>query len=470
LNSSLAETGMQHLSRAENEGGMSRSAYARQSLAPPVRVVLWLVFALMALGFSFQWTAGTSVHNDFTQNVWLPSRLVLNGANPYKPTRSQVDAALGDYKSAFEGFNSGSSYHFIYPIWVALVMAPFGAAPLVGATAVWRAANIVLLVWGIGGVLRSTGRTYRSIRPASIAALAVALLLGLVYRESILTVYLGQFAIIEFGLLAAIWGWLLSSGELGPGRRAWGDALVGVALAVLATKPQAVGLAVLLVALWALSRRRWVIPAAAAVGLAALLLVPALFYPWSLGDWFSVAFGGQASSQVQVSASVWGLSYQWLQNSGGTPIWLPVAALLSLAGLLLLVPMWRRDLRDKVSYVPLSLLVTLCINSVISPYMLGYEHVVLLLPALVFLSYAGLPGEHATPEAASSARLWRLGIFTWLGLLPFIVVALQAVLEREYPAILQSASLLVLTLFMGKRYYAQRNFEFKIQSSELEVA
>jgi hypothetical protein len=201
-----------------------------------------------------------------------------------------------------------------------------------------------------------------------------------------------------------------------------------------------------------LSRRRWIIPAAASAALAALLLVPNLFYPWSLSDWLSIVFGGQASSQVEVSASVWGVSFQWF---GDSPVWRPLAAFLTLAGLLLLVPAWRRDFKDKVSYIPVSLLLTLCINSVISPYMLGYEHVVLLLPALVFLAWAGLPGEQTTPEAASKARMWRLGIFTWMGLLPFIVVAAQAVLDREYPAILQSASLLGMTYVMRNTYYVR---------------
>ena len=42
-----------------------------------------------------------------------------------------------------------------------------------------------------------------------------------------------------------------------------GDILVGVALAVLATKPQAMGLHVVLLGLWAISRRRWAIPVSA---------------------------------------------------------------------------------------------------------------------------------------------------------------------------------------------------------------
>src|SRR5439155_9575633 len=88
-------------------------ASALSRLAAPARASLWVVGALLALSLSMQWSAVTGVHNDFTQNVWLPSRLVLDGANPYHPTRTQVDAALGAYSKDFVGFNSGKEYQFI---------------------------------------------------------------------------------------------------------------------------------------------------------------------------------------------------------------------------------------------------------------------------------------------------------------------------------------------------------------------
>jgi len=206
-------------------------------------------------------------------------------------------------------------------------------------------------------------------------------------------------------------------------------------------------LPIVLIGLWALSRRRWIIPAGAVASLAALLGVPALFYPWSLDGWLGVVFGGQATSQVQVSASVWGVAYQWF---GGTSLWLPLAGLITVAGLLFLVPHWWRDLKDKTSAVPLSLPLTLCTGLIISPYMLGYEHVLLLFPALVILAWAGLPGEQATPQAERSARLWRVAVFTWLGLLPFIVWVAQVTLDREYPAILQSATMLIICWKAGR--------------------
>lgn len=410
-------------------------------LAPPMRMAAWLLGALLAFWLCLQWGASTSVHNDFTQNVWLPSRLVLDGANPYVASHTQVDVALGAYSAQFDVFNSGPSYLFIYPLWLALAMLPLGAMPLALATAIWRAANLLLLVWGVGSVLRSSSLSFRAMRPASIAALALTVFLCFVYRESILTLYIGQFAIIEFGLLAALWGWLVKSNGLTIRQCLAGDALAGLALAVLATKPQAVGLPVLLIGVWALSRRRFAIPVSAAISLASLLLLPTLFYPNSLNDWLSVVSSGQASSQAQVSASVWGLSYQWL---GAQSPWMLISIALTLLGVAALLPRWWRDLKDRTSPVPLSLPLTLCMNSVISPYMLGYEHVLLLFPALVLLAAAGLPNEPQPTSHAHSRKRWRMALYLWLAALPMLVVAVQAVLNKEYPAIAQSLPMLAI--------------------------
>jgi hypothetical protein len=148
---------------------------------------------------------------------------------------------------------------------------------------------------------------------------------------------------------------------------------------------------------------------------------------------------------MEVSASVWGVSYQLL---GGMLPWQPVAIALSIAGLVLLVPHWWWDLTDRTSPVPLSLGVTLCVNSVISPYLLQYEHEVLLLPALVFLAAAGLPAE----RAGAGARRWRIAIYTWMAALPFLVVALQVVEDKEYVTIIQSATMLAISLVAPLRW------------------
>src|SRR5205085_12224164 len=86
-----------------------------------------------------------------------------------------------------------------------------------------------------------------------------------------------------------------------------------------------------------------------------------------------------------------------------------------------------------------------CMNSVISPYLLGYEDVVLLMPALILLALAGLPGEQATPEEARNSKQWRFAVYAWLALLPLVILVIQVVLGGlEYPLILQSLAMLAL--------------------------
>jgi hypothetical protein len=377
------------------------------------------------------------VRNDFTQNVWLPSHLLIDGANPYSPTRPQVDAALGSYAGTFTVFNSGKNYHAIYPIWVSIVFAPFAMLPLQFSLALWRALNLLILLWGVVRLLRVCNPAFRSPRFAAVAAIGITLVLAVIYRETIVTLFSGQFSIIEFGLLVGIWGYLVSSRNDESNRRLVGDILTGVALAVLATKPQAVGLPVLLLGLWALSRRRWAILVADMVALALLVAVPLLVYPSSLGDWVGIVAGGQASSQVQVSASVWGLSYQWLNS---IMPWVPVAAVLTLVGLAAVVPGWRRDLTDRASPVPQALPLAICMNAIVSPYMLGYEQVLLLIPAMIFLAAAGLPDE----QTDQTSRRWRLAVYGWMAVLPFLIVVVQVFIDKEYPVVLQTATMLVM--------------------------
>jgi hypothetical protein len=272
----------------------------------------------------------------------------------------------------------------------------------------------------------------------------ITLVLGLIYRPGFLNIYIGQFGIVELALVVAVWAWLARSGALAAKARFVGDCLSGLALAALATKPQSAGLVVVLVAVWAASKRRWAIPVAGAVSLGALMLAPLAFLPGSLAGWLDVTFGqGQAASQAAVSASVWGLAAQLLgQGTAATT----VALILSFGGLVLLWPHWRRDLAGPASAVPLSLPLTLCVNSVVSPYMLGYEHVLLLMPAMVLLAAVGLPDKKLETRAARGAKLWRYALYGWLALIPWLVVAVQAVIDKEYPAIAQSATMLALCM------------------------
>ena len=120
-----------------------------------------------------------------------------------------MDTALGEYTSAFTEFNSGKSYHAIYPLWVSVVFVPFAALPLTLSLAIWRAANLLLLLWGVVRLLRVCNPAFRGRRFAAVAATIVTLVLVVIYRETVVTLFSGQFSIIELGLLVGVWGYLI---------------------------------------------------------------------------------------------------------------------------------------------------------------------------------------------------------------------------------------------------------------------
>jgi hypothetical protein len=447
-------------------------------------IAIWLCVAFASFVVSVAISQTRTVDNDFSQNVWLPARLVLNGANPFNPTYAQVDTALGVYRSAFPIFSGGPDYYFIYPIWVALAWLPFGAIPLIPAMIIWRTLDMLLLVWAVGAVLRGSNAVFRVVsRPVALTTV-VATTLALGFPATIVTIVTGQSAIIEFALLAAVWNHLGSrpfctspdsvrttaadashrseaglritkhSGVVGYTRAVqWryviGDVLAGLALVALSTKPQANGLAVVLLGLWALSQRRIVMALSAVVGLAAVQFLPLLLFPWSLEGWLRNLFGphAQATSQAQVSWSIWGLSYQVFGAHGP---WRIVAGVVMVLCLCLLLPCWLRDLRDHSAPFPRSLPLTVCVNSVASPYLLGNEQVLLLFPALVLLSQVSGLHMSVAPVGKRASTAWRFIIYTWAFLISVPMTLVQDALQKDYPGITLSAVMLVLCLYANK--------------------
>ncbi len=53
---------------------------------PALRGLRWLLGFLLLLWPALTLGPTTGVDNDFTENGWLPARLLLDGINPYHPT------------------------------------------------------------------------------------------------------------------------------------------------------------------------------------------------------------------------------------------------------------------------------------------------------------------------------------------------------------------------------------------------
>src|SRR2546430_1858048 len=86
---------------------------------------------------------------------------------------------------------------------------------------------------------------------------------------------------------------------------------------------------------------------------------------------------------------------------------------------------------SRVERWPLGLPPPLWVNAVISQFLLGYGHVLLLLPALIFLAAAGLPGAQTAQEEARNSTLWRLAIYVWMAVLPLLLVLVQSALGSK---------------------------------------
>lgn len=419
----------------------------RRAATPLLLLLLALPYLWLAL------TLNPARHGqDFLENGWLPARLLTLGDNPYAPDSARVHQLADLYtpdRDPVTGtqFNSGSSYHAIYPYWAMLAVTPLAALDFPTALIVWTVLGGLLLVVGLHLAMAASHRGGRT-DPAHTAdwlptpVLSLGLLLFLaagsayiVYRPALVNLYIGQHSLIVFALLAAVYYLSSQPADVVNGRTdgAW---LLAVLLALAAFKPQLVALPVLLAVVVWLMGRRW-LPVAVVVGVgASLYLGPLLFAPRSLGDWLAVSFQtqGQAVRMAPVATSWWGTSYNL---AGGA--WTIMAAAASLLTLLLLITPWRRAIRSGriADALPLTVIIAL----LVSPYTLVYDQVLLLLPFATLWQRSG--------QAAGRTALYLRGaLLLWLTV-GSVVVGVYAGEGRGYIAVVQPLTLLLLYYVVG---------------------
>ncbi len=368
--------------------------------------------------------------HDFMQNGWLPAKLILAGDNPYQPSQALVHRLADPYLTPVAAkdteFNSGTDYNAIYPYWSLLLQTPLALLDFPTALIVWTLLSGVLLLAGLYLMLAAVRRRLDLPLPPLLwaATLLVFGLASIFFQPTLLHFFLGQHSIPIMFLLALLFATMNGGAWIAP-----------LALALATMKPQLSGLVVAIVLLgWAVAAQ-WRKVTVALGAITALYLLPILFAPYSFTDWFNVSFLAQkqATRLIPASSSWWGLCWQMVRPLIGD-WWLLLAALLSLATLALLLNPLRRALaaRDVMPVLPLAIIVTL----LITPYTIGYDQVILLLPAAwLWLKLWAQPGL---------ARILRLCLAVWLTLLPFWQLSLVADTGRNYPRIIQTLALLGL--------------------------
>ncbi|MCK4693383.1 MAG: DUF2029 domain-containing protein [Anaerolineales bacterium] len=204
--------------------------------------LLFLTLAvLIGLGFAnYQFSLLSPGGNDFLAR-WVGAHYwVVKGVNPYDP---QVSLAAQEmiYGRLADPDKGEDIAHFVYPLPAMIFFAPFGLLPYPIARAVWMTLlEISLPLLVLIGVELARWKPSRKL-------LAFLMIFSVVWYHGFRSVIVGQFAVIEALLMAAV---LLSIQ-----RRQ--DSLAGVLLALSISKPQMSVLLIPFVLLWAARSRRW---------------------------------------------------------------------------------------------------------------------------------------------------------------------------------------------------------------------
>ena len=318
---------------------------------------LWMVaplLLLLAVLLALRIVGSMDYHhndNDFF-TFWLAAHLVAHGGSPYDPAQW-----LAGYHQFEIGFIPNPA--FLYPLPLALLLAPLGLLPLQSAYVAWVALTELMIIASLVSLLRleTTPRGKLFFLP---------LFAGIVlFRPSILTLTQGQVSgLFLFALVGIAFLWQKGKWFRG-----------GLLLGLLALKPNLGFLVIALVAIWLLRDKNWPALCGAFVSGVFLLLAGLIDNPAWVVQYLQVGshklaetFGG--------SPTVWGLGALISHNQIT-----PTLIIGSLLGLIILFGFFRFSLPGRDARRPLSVLaLAVCVTLLVTPYTWTYDQLLLILP------------------------------------------------------------------------------------------
>ncbi|MCC6604564.1 MAG: DUF2029 domain-containing protein [Anaerolineae bacterium] len=335
-----------------------------------IALLILVVFALLTWGMYEMLTGPARYNNRDFMSLYAGGKAILRGLDPYDPAvwlplRAELGSTwMPDDRAPF-------------PLWTLLLALPFAALDLGWGAAAWLAFSLCVL--GGGMVLLIT--TYYE-KPLPVAEFALVALFTFTYRAVLVSMNNGQITFLLFFLLA-LFLWLV---------RRERPFLAGIILSLVIIKPNAFVLFVPAFGLWLLWRRRWHILAGAAAGGLGMLLVSWLVLPGWLSEWLNVTGKTEVTA---ITPTVWGLAYEiW-------PEWWAILGLVfvvvvtAVVGLIL----FRNPTLTETEVMPLALIGSL----LTTPYAWVYEHLLLLLPALLIF--------FAFKHRGLAAAIWLVLVF-----------------------------------------------------------
>lgn len=230
-------------------------------------MALALVYGALCFGIYYGLTSRAAGANDFYSR-WMGARALLRGQNPYSPevTRDIQRGMYGRLARADE-----DQVAFAYPLYAAFLAAPFAGLPYAAAQAMWMA----LLVMGVVAGLVALTVVNRLV--LSPPVMALVLLGTLFFYPSVRGIFLGQYALVSFALVA------LASLAIATEHQT----RAGFLLAVSASKPQPVILLLPVILFWAWVNGKRGVVWSALSGLAVLMVSSFVLVPSWLGDFLN---------------------------------------------------------------------------------------------------------------------------------------------------------------------------------------
>jgi hypothetical protein len=351
---------------------------------------------LVSFGFVEIWLKGLP-GSDFSV-IWAGPRILIAGGDPYDAlTFRAASAALSAQPSATDVY--------IYPGWVAVLLAPLGALDLPAANVVWTVVGLALAAGGLYALLASGP----PVPPLAHTAFGFTLIAS---ESAIVAFYSGQTDFVIVGGLALMCAWLRQGRSMA----------AGISGGAMLLKPHLVALALPALAVIAIARgdRRFVYALlGTAIALAGLstVVVPQWWEAWLAHVPAARASDLRASTLPNALRDIFGAPGAL---GGYALLAAAVLAALSFGRTRAAVPVW------------------LAVSISVTPYLFVYDHVVGIVPlAMAVLLIAERDTRLALAAALAGALILfpvavllhafpgvRYGTLSYNGLAQFALTAL----------------------------------------------
>jgi Glycosyltransferase family 87 len=293
---------------------------------------------------------------DFS-SFWMSGKLVLQGKNPYD---------MVAWGQGFQRFSLGFLLTpvFLYPLPLALLLAPLGWLPFHGAYNAWVTLSLLMIITSLVVLLRlGTNPRWKLF----FIPLLVEIML---FRPTILTLTQGQVSgLFLFGLAWTAFLWQ-------KGKWFWGGFLLGL----LALKPNLGLILIVLVGIWLLLNKKWMALCGTLVSGILMLIAGLIYNPAWVTQYLQVG-STKLSQTFGGSPTVWGLGALISHNQITTTL-----VIGSLAGLVILFGFFWAILRAHAILRPVSVLaLAVSVTLLVTPYTWTYDQLLLILPIVAVI-------------------------------------------------------------------------------------